>query len=1062
MPVCSSCAQENPVAARFCLACGMPLQTARRREARKTVTIVFADLVGSTALGERLDAESVRSIVTSYFAAMRSSLEAHGGAVQKFIGDAVVAAFGIPEIHEDDALRAVRAAVGMQAALATLNDDLERRWGVRLQARIGVNTGEVVEGDPSLGEAFATGDTVNVAARLEQVAAPGTVLLGEMTYRLARHAVRAEAVEPLSLKGKAALVKAFHLANVDATPAMRAEGRTPLIGRRRELAILHAAFERALAEHGCRVVTVVGEAGVGKSRLTREFLAALADRARVLYGRCLPYGQGITYWPIADAVREAAEIGENDAPAQSRAKLLSLLPDDRDRTATERVVASVLGLEDSPVQAAEIGWALRRLLAALAADRPLVLVLDDLQWAEERLLDLVEELAQRRMGRPVLLICLARPELGEARARLVANRGPVTTVTLEPLSDRDSEELAAEMLAAAGMPAVSAARVVSAAQGNPLFLEELVAMLAEDGPRVSDADAVDLADVIIPPTIDALLRARLDRLAEQERKIIDGASVVGEEFWRGAVATLCPSELAPLLDLLLDELVRQQIIHAATTASFDGDDAYAFHHLLMRDAAYRGLLKQQRALLHERFADWLEGRARGRLAEVQEIVGYHLERAYRYREQLAPIDAEARQLATRAADHLAAAGRRALGRGDVPAASALLRRALDLHSRDDPARLLLAPDVGVALYERGAIGEAVALLEDAIELARATGDRRAELRVALERALVAVYTADAGAHGPVLALADEAIPVFAAVGDEVALSRAWQARSLVHRLAGRYGDALVAAREALVHIGRGNNRRAEAEIQVWLGICHDEGPTPTPAAIAYLEEALRGAESNPWREGGLIGSLVRPVAMGGDLNRARRLYQRWKQRARELGLDLHMATGATLIADVEMLVGDPKRAEGELRNAIAALERMGESQARACLGAQLAEILIAQDRDDEARAPLALSVALAADSNVEAATRSRTVAAALRRRRGERSRAVELAREAVACADRSDATNLRAAAREALGWALACGSSTDATTVLREALALYEAKGNAVAAQRLRAGMVRGPTSALG
>jgi class 3 adenylate cyclase/tetratricopeptide (TPR) repeat protein len=1062
MPVCSSCAQENPVVARFCLACGMPLQTARWREARKTVTVVFADLVGSTALGERLDAESVRRIVASYFAAMRSSLEAHGGAVQKFIGDAVVAAFGIPETHEDDALRAVRAAAGMRAGLDALNLDLERRWSVRLQARIGINTGEVVVGDPALGEAFATGDTVNVAARLEQVAAPGEVLLGEMTQRLVRHAVRAEAVEPLALKGKAQRVRAFRLVSVEAWKGGRRDAGIALVGRGGELGVLREAFERAVAQRRCRVVTILGEAGVGKSRLMREFVTVIGDRARVLHGRCLPYGEGITYWPVAEVVRQAAAISEHDALLSARSKLIALLPDDGDRAAIARAVASVLGLDDAPAQAAEIGWALRRMLGALAAHWPLVLVFDDLQWAQERLLDLIEELAEREITEPMLVACMTRPELIHARPSLVQDSGPVTTLSLEPLSADDSARLVAEMLNDKVASAGSIARITSAAEGNPLFVEELVAMLVEEGHLVRAAGESGLADVTIPPTLEALLSARLDRLTEQERKITESASVVGEEFWRGAVAALSPAEVRGRLNALLGELVRKQVVHPTTTVSFDGDEAYAFHHLLMRDAAYRGVLKEQRALLHRRFANWLEQRAGPRLAEVQEIIGYHLELAYRYHEQLAPIDGEARQLAARAARHLGAAGRRALNRGDVPAAAALLHRAFELYDEEDPARLLVAPDVGIALYERGAPAEAVAILNDAMGQARAVGDHPAELRMRLERELAAVWTGEARNEEAILALAAEAIPVFTDADDELGLARAWQSRSLIHRLASRHGEAIEAARHALSHARRRSDRRTEAEILAWLAICHDEGPTPTAEAIPAIESILTAAEGHRWLEGAALNSLSRPVAMHGDLDHARGLYRRGREITAELGLDLHAATATSILADVELLGGEPTRAEHGLRTGIAALERMGESQARACLAAQLAEVLIAQGRDDEADPPLALSAELAAERNVEAGTRRRTVATSLLARRGEKARAIELGREAVSWADRSDATNLRAAAREALGWALAAGSRAQATPVLRDALALYEAKGNLVAARRLRAGLVRGPASAPG
>src|SRR5581483_10184370 len=392
MQVCPGCGEENPDKFRLCGFCGTPLAPALPpQEVRKTVTIVFSDLKGSTNLGEALDSESLREVMSRYFDEMRAELERHGGTIEKFIGDAVMAVFGLPTLHEDDALRAVRAAAGMKRALERLNGELERVWGVRLTNRTGVNTGEVVAGDPSAGQRLVTGDAVNVAARLEQAAPANEVLLGELTYRLVKDAVEVEAVEPLELKGKAERVPAYRLLSV----REQGEGWTrrrdaPMVGREQELDTLLASFDAAVAERACRLATVVGDAGVGKSRLNEEFLASIGERARVLSGRCLSYGEGITFWPLVEVVRQAASIEEEDTPGVARAKLVSLAGPEGDDV-VERV-ASAIGLSPETFPIEELFWGARKLLESLAREQPLVVLFDDIHWAEPTFLDLVEHL----------------------------------------------------------------------------------------------------------------------------------------------------------------------------------------------------------------------------------------------------------------------------------------------------------------------------------------------------------------------------------------------------------------------------------------------------------------------------------------------------------------------------------------------------------------------------------------------------------------------------------------------------------------------------------------------
>ena len=637
MRICPTCGEENADRARFCQNCATPLtESERPSEVRKVVTIVFADVTGSTALGERLDPEALRRVMGRYFDEMSAVIERHGGTVEKFIGDAVMAVFGIPQLHEDDALRAVRAADGMRTALDTLNHDLERDHGVGLAARIGVNTGEVVAGDPSGGQRLVTGDAVNVAARLEQAAAPGEILLGESTHRLVKDAVEVTPVEPLDLKGKAEPVRASRLDVVLEDTAGHARHLdSAMVGRHKELEMLDHALDRVVTERTSHLFTLLGPAGVGKSRLVWEFVGP-GTEATVLRGRCLSYGEGITYFPLVEIVQEAAGVGRTDDLATARSKLATLAEGAEDR---DRIVALVAGLLSwgEPVAAEDGQWGVRKLLEHLAHERPLVCVFDDIHWAEPNFLELVEHLADWTRDAPLLLLCVARPELLELRPDWGGGKMNATTILLEPLAGDEVSHLVDNLLGRADIPATARARILEAAEGNPLFVEEMLGMLIDDGLlRFEDGAwraVEDLAHVTVPPTIQLLLAARLDRLDAEERAVIERGAVEGKVFHAGAVTTLTPEGLRPQVPTRLLALARKELIRP-DRAEFAGEDAFRFRHLLIRDAAYRAMPKEQRADLHQRFAEWLEGAAGERLAEYEEILGYHLEQAYRYRAEL--------------------------------------------------------------------------------------------------------------------------------------------------------------------------------------------------------------------------------------------------------------------------------------------------------------------------------------------------------------------------------------------------------------------------------------------
>ncbi|MGH3115197.1 MAG: adenylate/guanylate cyclase domain-containing protein, partial [Gaiellaceae bacterium] len=513
------------------------------QEARKTVTVVFADVSGSTGLGERLDPESLRRIMRRYFDEMRSVVEHHGGTVEKFIGDAVMAVFGIPRVHEDDALRAVRAAAEMQERLTGLNGDFELEWGVRLDVRIGVNTGEVVAGDPAAAQSFVVGDAVNVAARLEQAAEPGQVLIGEATYRLVRDAVEVDDSEELRLRGKTDPSGARRLRAVrPGVPGHVRRLDTPMIGRREELALLEEAYERTARELACHLFTVLGPAGIGKSRLVREFLSVLREEARVAQGRCLPYGEGITYWPVAEAVKELAAIADDDSPEEAHARLVGLLSGEDDAELVARKVAAAVGLGTGAVATEEASWAVRRLFEALAREQPLVVVFDNIQWGEETFLDLLEHVVDWSRDAPILVVCLARPELGDLRPEWGNGKPNASSVLLEHLADDDSLLLVQRLLGEGELDERASAQLVDRAGGNPLFLEEMLAMLLDDGRLEREngrwSVAGDAGTVPIPGTIQALLAARLDRLPAEERRVVESGAVEGELFHREALTRL--------------------------------------------------------------------------------------------------------------------------------------------------------------------------------------------------------------------------------------------------------------------------------------------------------------------------------------------------------------------------------------------------------------------------------------------------------------------------------------------------------------------------------------------
>ena len=546
----------------------------------------------------------------------------------------------------------------MQTRLVNLNDDFAARYGVRLAMRMGLHTGEILDEGVAAGSALALGDTVNTAARLEQAAGAGEILLSRTTRELVRDAVDAEPVAPIAAKGKTEPLAAFRLVQLRRGRPERAP-RTDarMVGRHAQLQTLQEAWVSA-GRGGPRLVAVIGAAGVGKSRLIAEFVDTVGSDARVLTGRCLPYGQGITFWPLGEVARAAADITDADSPDHARAKLAAVVQSRPDGELIATRVGELIGLAPPAASLDETFWATRVFFATLAHSRPLIVVIDDLHWAEPALLDLVESFLELPDSVRLLIVCVARHELTEVRPNLGAG-ARARLLKLHPLDATDAATLVAQILPAT-FPRALVERIISASGGNPLFAEEIVAMFLDDGILQPDGALVapfDVDAVRIPPSISALLGARLDRLAPAERCVLEGASVVGQSFWSAAVAQLAPVEIRPETAGHLLALVGREMIRAEGTSTF-GDDSYRFWHLLLRDAAYSGMAKANRADLHEQFATWLEVAAGERVAEYEAIIGYHLEAAWHYRTELAlPTEAEAR-LGERAAGWLTRAGRR--------------------------------------------------------------------------------------------------------------------------------------------------------------------------------------------------------------------------------------------------------------------------------------------------------------------------------------------------------------------------------------------------------------------
>jgi class 3 adenylate cyclase/tetratricopeptide (TPR) repeat protein len=1003
------------------------------------VTVVFADVTGSTALGERLDPESLEHVMTGYFGAMRSVLESHGGTVEKFIGDAVMAVFGIPGLHEDDALRAVRAAVEMRVALAALNAELAQAWGVELAIRIGVNTGEVVARDPSEGQSFAVGNAVNVAHRLEEAAAPGEILIGEATFGLVRDDVIADALGSLSLKGKAEAVEAHRL--LDLRDGGRARFETPIVGRERELGLLRDVLELVVRERSCHVCTVVGPPGIGKSRLARAFVDEVGGSATVAIGRCRSYGETITYRPLRGIVRMLTG-------AEPRDWIKSRLAGEASAVAVAERIVTAVGGGDAGAQQEETFWAFRKLFEAIASERPLVLVIDDVHWAESTIFDLLDHLTGLSAGAPILLLCLARPDLFESRPEWAKPQPTKTIISLSPLADPDAKALVEQLQRARGLSEEARAHAIEAAEGNPLFLEQLVAFESEGGRSA------------MPPTIHALLAARVDRLRPAERAVLERAAIVGRSFERAAVSELLSADERLTLDLGLLALVQKDFIHPSLGPT-QMDETFAFRHALVRDAAYEAMAKELRAELHERHADWLEP-----VGGEDETIGYHLEQACRYRTEVAPIGEQRGDLALRAAERLGSAGRTALKRGDTRGAVTLLARAVSLPPRDASIRLQLLPDLGEALSSSGELARAGDVLTEAQELAARADDRRTAWRARLQRLWLLFQTDPSIDTQAVLRDAGAAVAEFERLGDDRALAHAWHLIAWLHLNYGQVEALADAVRRGREHARAAGDAMTDDELSVLALLAGPTGPIPVADVIVAAEaELARGRASGSRRvEGAAFLVLAMCAAFGGRFDEARRDLAQATAIDEELGGGRGSGFQYTPAGLIELLAGDVVGAERELRIGYETLRERGDAWFLCGVAAELADVLWLQGRDDEALELTRVSEDAVGKDVLVAQMMWRGARAKVLARRGQAREAEALAREGVAIIERTDYVLYQADALKDLAEVLRLQDrASEGAAVAERAWRLYEQKGNVVAArdvqgllEGLRAGVAAG------
>jgi DNA-binding SARP family transcriptional activator/tetratricopeptide (TPR) repeat protein len=940
---------------------------------RKTATVLVISL---TPVG-RTDPELARRAMATAREQAEGIVTRHGGSFVAGLGGELVWVFGIPLAREDDALRALRAADDMRTSLSAATE----AGGCRLQTRIGVATGEVVA--ETTGELF--GEPLQEAVSLARAAGSGELLLGDVTRQLASAAARVEQ----ALDGTA-----WRLVRIEAHRASPVVLATPMVGRDEELSSAYGVFARAARSGEAHLLTLLGDAGVGKSRLAQELLARIGEEATVLTGRCLSYGEGIALWPLREALTRAAGGETRDA-------IRDFLADAEDADVVADIVATALGLAPAEIVSEQVPWAVRRILELLSNRRTLMLVIEDAHWAQPPVLDLIDYLVDW-LRTPTMLLCLGRPELLDARPAWGGGHPRVNSIFLAPLGAGDTLRLLDQQLGGRDLSAAQRTRIVQTAEGNPLFVEQFLQMSAED-PSWDQAQQ-------LPPTIQSLVSARLDRLGPGERAFIECAAVIGREFWPTAVVELLPAEARESAAHHLRALVHRGLIEPHLRALLDreedephrsslaGEEELRFHHILIRDVAYRGTPKSRRGELHERFAEWLAPHG----DVYDEFIGYHLEQAYHYRAGVGRADEHARALATRAGDRLAAAGRRALSRGDAHPAARLLQRAADLlHAgrRRQPDVLI---DLGTALGETGDFAAASPLLQAALEQARATGAESTSARALIELSLHRAIVDPSFPVAEMMSVAEQAVDVFTRVGDKAGTARAWQHVATVHWIRSHGGEMELALERALVHAERAGDPRLRSRILGDLARASVIGPRPVADGIRRCHAILERAGDDIVLLAVTATMLGVLEAMQGEFALARQRWERSKRTLESVGLSITVANLQMYSAFVELLAGTPERALSEVADACALFERVGERGRLSTAAALMARLLYAQGRPKECDEYCAISEHTTSDDDVVSqvlwrGTRAKTLA-----RAGRGRAALGLADSAVAMASATD------------------------------------------------------------
>lgn len=1000
---------------------------------RKTVAVAVTDIVIDAGDGRELDPELVSNVSARAFELVGSSAARHHGLVHRVAGARAITVFGAASVHEDDALRAARAVLEARSALTTLASDLRPAIGVRVALRAGIEAGVALVARTESGELSITGSALSTAERAAGSAAAGEILIGSTAQSLIAGAGRVEPVAPV--EGKRSFARLVELVAHGSTGARRHDAA--LVGRADELAELRHALARAARERRCLLVTLLGEAGIGKSRLALELRGQAEGGARLLWGACRSYGEGATFSPLADVL---AELVGGEA---NQAGIAAFLDGDDEAGPVASVLAGAVGAGEPVGSTAEVFSAARRLLEVAAREWPLVVVFDDVHWSEPTFLDLVEHVAEWSRDASILLLCLARPELLEERPSWGSGRVNATTLLLEPLSEEESNVLIDELPGGHQLAKETRTKIASFAGGNPFFVEQLLEVAAHE-PRF----AFELSS---PPTVQALLAARLDRLEPAERTVLEYASAVGAEFACAALMELLPEHLRAAAPAELERLARRKLVRPVE-AGIRRSYAYAFTHALIREAAYDSLPKQRRAALHAQLARWFDEAT----PELDEVVGYHLEQAYLYRRELGAVGEAERATAAQGAARLTAAGRRAYALGDMPKAVSLLARAGGLLEPDHPARAETLAELSEALRDAGELDRAEATLNEAIEAATRSGDAAAEARAVAVRWLIRLQT-DAGvSYEEAASSIGATIDRLHELGHERGLAKAWVSLAEVPWLRGQAAASEQALERGLAYARSSGDTRTEALALNALAGVAVSGPMPAPRAIKRCERVLEQAPKDGRVAAAAFRALAGLHAMEGRFEEAWSFVQRDREILRDLGLKIVASSSASVAGLVGLLAGEPARAEAELRWGFEILDETGDVNGLATVAGTLAEAVLAQGRDEEALELAELTRKSGAPDDLTVQVQWRGPFAKALALRGELATAEDLAREAVALAERTDFLDLHGNALMDLSDVLRrTGRAAEAAAAAEAAFALFARKGNRVSASRARAAAER-------